>query len=179
MRKQDGIVILGIGNVLMSDEGLGVRVVEKLVEEYSFPESVEIYDGGVTGMMGLLPIIEDAGRLIIVDAINAPGDPGDLFRRAIDEFRLSMPKKLSIHDVGIMECLAIAEVNGRSPETTVVIGAKPADITTPGTRLTDVIRGRLEDLVSMVIEEARGFGVEIKKKSPGDPVRAGTDAGCC
>ena len=139
-----------------------MRVVEKMMGEYSFPDNVELFDGGVTGMMGLLPIIEDADHLIILDAVNGPGEPGALYRYTLEDFKLVMPKKLSIHDVGILECLAIAQTLGKSPTTVTVIGAKPYDISTPAMSLTNVVESKLDDLVVMALAELRALGAEAK-----------------
>lgn len=158
--------VLGVGNLLLSDEGIGVHVAKKLLAEYSFPDNVDVYDGGVTGMMGLLPIIEESDRLIVIDAIDGPGKPGELYRYTLDDFRLFIPKKLSAHDVGLLECLTIAEVNGRSPETVTVIGVKPKDIKTYSMDLTSVISSKVGDLAGMVMEELRAMGIEIAKKAP-------------
>lgn len=141
----------------MKDEGVGVRVVEKIMENYSFPENVEIYDGGVTGMMGLLPLIEEADHLVVVDAINGPGNPGTLYRYMGDEFKHVIPKKLSPHDIGFVECLTIADINERLPESVVIIGVKPEDIKTREMGLTETVSSVLDDLVNNTIEELKAL----------------------
>ncbi|MGK7346144.1 MAG: HyaD/HybD family hydrogenase maturation endopeptidase [Candidatus Nitrospinota bacterium M3_3B_026] len=152
------IAVIGVGNVLLSDEGLGVRAAERLMAEYDFPENVEVYDGGVTGMMGLLPIIEEADSLVILDAVNGPGEPGTLYRHTLDDFRKVIPKKMSIHDVGVMECLAIAQVTGRLPRSVIILGMKPGDMTTPGMRLTDTVEKRIGELARMAVDELAAMG---------------------
>ncbi len=154
------IIVLGIGNILMSDEGVGVRAVEAFKEKYTFSENVEIYDGGTTGMMGLLPLIEEADHLIVIDAVNGPGEPGSLYRYTLDELRLNIPKKLSPHDIGFLECLSIAEINGRLPESVVIIGIKPKDIKTRRMELTEAVAGNIGNLVSMTLMELKTLGVE-------------------
>ncbi len=154
------IIVLGIGNILMSDEGIGVRAVEAIKEKYTFSENVEIYDGGTTGMMGLLPIIEEADHLIVIDAVNGPGEPGALYRYTLDELRLNIPKKLSPHDIGFLECLSIAEINGRLPESVVIIGVKPEDIKTRRMELSEPVAGKIGNLVSMTLAELKTLGVE-------------------
>jgi len=154
------IIVIGIGNVLLSDEGVGVRVVERIKTGYDFPPNVEVYDGGATGMMGLLPLIEDADHLIVIDAVNGAGRPGSLYRFTIDDFKLTMPKKMSAHDVGLVECLAMTEITGRSPESVVILGVKPEDIKTFGMTLSDTVEAKLDDLEKMVLGELRSLGVK-------------------
>ncbi len=167
MSVEPKIIVIGIGNILMSDEGVGVRVVEKIMAEYSFPENVEIYDGGATGMKGLLPLIEDADHLIVVDAIKGPGEPGSLYRYTHSDFRLNIPKKMSVHDIGFIECLTVAEINERMPETVAIIGVKPEDMSTPGMELTETLKAKLDDLVKMTLDELRSLNVESIPKKAG------------
>lgn len=164
---QKTIIVIGIGNILMSDEGVGVRVVEKLMAEYSFPDNVEIYDGGSTGLKGLMPLIEDADHLIVVDAINGPGEPGALYRYTVEDFKLNIPKKLSAHDVGLLECLTYAEINERLPESVIIIGVKPVDMTTPSMELSQAISLKVSGLVDMSLHELRKLGAEPRHNEVG------------
>ena len=152
------ITILGIGNILLKDEGVGVRVVERLLAGYRFPENVAVYDGGVTGLMGLLPIIEDTDHLIVVDAIKGDGPPGTLYRYPLSEFRLCLPKKLSMHDVGFVECLTVSELNGTLPKSTVVVGVQPEDFSSLEMGLTDTVQKTVTPLVEMVMKELAALG---------------------
>lgn len=155
----DRVTVLGIGNILMSDEGVGVRAVQKLMEEYTFPTNVELIDGGTTGLHGILPIVEDADRLIVIDAVNGKGEAGSLYRYTLEDFRLTFPKKLSAHDIGFVECMAVTEVNGRLPKSVVIVGIKPADMTNLGMELTPGIEEKLGDLVDMVLAELAELGI--------------------
>ncbi|VAX25135.1 hypothetical protein MNBD_NITROSPINAE02-1684 [hydrothermal vent metagenome] len=160
MSAPETIVVIGIGNILMSDEGVGVRVVERLMAEHSFPDNVEIYDGGSTGLKGLMPLIEDADHLIVIDAIKGPGEPGALYRYSVEDFRLNIPKKLSAHDVGLLECLTYAGINEKMPESVIIIGVKPFDMTTPSMELSGAIHQKVSDLVDMSLNELRRLGAE-------------------
>jgi len=151
--------VLGIGNILMTDEGVGVHAVNKMMEEYTFPSNVELIDGGTTGLHGILPIVEDAERLIVIDAVNGKGEAGSLYRYTLKDFRLTFPKKLSAHDIGFVECMAVTEVNGRLPKSVIIIGIKPVDMTTPGMELTSHIDARLNDLIDMVLSELTEMGI--------------------
>lgn len=153
------ITVLGIGNILLKDEGVGVRVLERLRSDYRFPENVALYDGGVTGLMGLLPIIEDTDHLIVIDAIRGDSPPGTLYRYSLSEFRLRLPKKLSMHDVGFVECLTIAELNGTLPKSTVILGAQPEDYLRMEMGLTETLQKTLVPLAEKVLRELAALGV--------------------
>jgi hydrogenase maturation protease len=155
----DKVTVLGIGNILMSDEGVGVHAVNKMMEEYRFPPQVELIDGGTTGLHGILPIVEDTDSLIVIDAVNGKGEAGSLYRYTLEDFRLTFPKKLSAHDIGFVECMAVTEVNGRLPKSVVIVGIKPADMTTPGMELTPGIEAKLDDLIGMVLGELAALGI--------------------
>lgn len=159
MGDKPKIIVLGIGNILQSDEGVGVRVVEKLIRDYSFPENVELYDGGTTGMHGLLPLIEEADHLIAIDAVNGKGEPGEIYRFTLHDFKLTIPKKISAHDVGFIECLAVAELNDSLPKSTVVIGIQPEDMETMSAELSLCIKEKFDDLVRLTLQELSSLGV--------------------
>lgn len=150
------VIVLGIGNILLSDEGVGPKVALKLSSEYRFPPNVDIHDGGTIGL-GLLPYIEEADCLLIIDAIDGPGEAGSIYRYTVDDFKLNIPKKMSIHDVGLIECLALAELTGRIPRQTIIIGVKPASLK-PGMELTEAVAAKVDRLVEMAVEEITKFG---------------------
>ncbi|MBI5815015.1 MAG: HyaD/HybD family hydrogenase maturation endopeptidase [Nitrospinae bacterium] len=157
------IIVLGVGNILLSDEGVGVRVAEKLLAEYSFPPNVQIYDGGTLGL-NLLPFIEEADHLIVLDAVNGPGEPGSLYRYTAEDFTLAMPKKMSAHDIGLIECLAIAQINDELPKSVVIIGVKPEDIRSYKMELTETIGPKAEEMAKMALAEIESLGFRAEKK---------------
>lgn len=159
MSNKPKVTVIGIGNILQCDEGVGVRVVEKLINDYSFPENVSLYDGGTTGMHGLLPLIEETDSLIVIDAVNGKGEPGEIYRFTLDDFKLTIPKKLSAHDIGFIECLAVAELNGSLPKSTVVIGIQPEDMETMSMELSELVKERIDDLVHLTLTELSSQGV--------------------
>ena len=102
--ESEHIMILGVGCILFSDEGFGVRVIEKLEERYTFPQNVSIVDGGALGV-NLLGVISQADQLIVVDAIRNQGNPGDLYRLAGEQIPQRIRAKNSIHQVDFLEAL--------------------------------------------------------------------------
>ena len=151
------ILVLGIGNLVMSDDGIGVRVVQLLQERYCFPEQVTVLDGGTLGL-DLLPRIEDARRLLIVDAVNIDSPPGTLARLTGDEIPHAMETKLSPHQMGLQDLLAVASLLGYSPEETVLWGVQPESIEM-ALQLSAPVEAQLEPLVGKVLEELAAWGV--------------------
>ena len=117
--KSKRITILGVGNILFRDEGVGVRVVERLYEEYDFPENVNLVDGGVLGL-GLLGVISETDHLIVVDAIRNQGEPGTLYRLEGDEVPRRLYAKNSLHQVDLLETLAVTPALDHEPETVIL-----------------------------------------------------------
>jgi hydrogenase maturation protease len=155
------ILVLGVGNILLKDEGVGVRLIEHLQAEYAFSPNVRLMDGGTLGIR-LLDDITAADHLIVVDAVRNDQPPGTLYRLPAEELKRCVSFKNSLHQTGLLETLAYAEMLGQRP-TTVVVGIEPADISPWGTELTPSIRKRLDDLAEKVLEEIQRAGGEATK----------------
>lgn len=122
-----GTVVLGVGSTLMGDDGLGVRAVEALRARWPGDEDVVLLDGGTWGMQ-ILPYIEAAERLLIVDAVKAGGEPGTLVRLDDDAIPRHLRQKLSPHQIELSEVLAVAQLRGAFPAEAVVLGIEPERI---------------------------------------------------
>lgn len=157
------ILVLGVGNTLLKDEGVGVRVIEQLQAMYSFSPNVRLMDGGTLGIR-LLDDITAADHLIVVDAVRNEQPPGTLYRLPAEELKLCVSFKNSLHQTGLLETLAYAEILEQRP-TTVVVGIEPEDITPWGTELTPTVMARVKDLVGKVIEEIQLAGGQAEKPS--------------
>jgi len=154
-------LLLGIGNILLKDEGLGVRAVETIRERYTLPEGVECLDGGVAGL-SLLPAIEASEHLIIIDALVSGRPPGTVERVEWDKVKKAPALATSAHQIGARELLALAEFEGRLPQT-VIIGMVPLD-TTPGSGLSSPISAAMPKLIAAIIQELERFDHKIKKR---------------
>jgi hydrogenase maturation protease len=159
---QKPIVVLGVGNILLKDEGVGVRAVESMQERYIFPPGVELVDGGVLGL-NLLPVIKEAKCLIVIDAVRKNQAPGSLYRFSGNDIPKRVYQKSSLHQVDLVEALTIAEILWNRPKT-VVLGVEPMDISPWGTELTPVIQGKVADLVKMALQELKLLGVKWQLK---------------
>jgi hydrogenase maturation protease len=151
------VMVLGIGCILYSDEGFGVRVVEKMEARYEFSDNVLLVDGGVLGI-NLLGVISKPDHLIVVDAIRNKGEPGDLYRLAGDQIPQRIRAKNSLHQVDFLEALTLCQALDKVPET-VIIGVEPEDIDTQSLELTPIIRTKIDPVIEMVLAELDRLGV--------------------
>ena len=145
------ITILGVGNILLSDEGVGVRVVEYLDRNYDFADNVQLVDGGVLGVR-LMGVVSDCDVLIVVDAVQNQGAPGTLYRLEGDQIPRRVLAKQSMHQLDLPEVLALCEAIDVFPEV-IVLGIEPRDIATMDVALTPDIEARLDQLADMVLGE--------------------------
>lgn len=150
-----GTVVIGLGNPLMGDDGVGLVVLERLRDEWRL-DGVELVDGGTWGL-SLLPAIEDAERLLLVDAIAAHAKPGDIVELSRDRLPIYLSRKLSPHQVDMRDALAVAELRGRLPNDVVAIGVQP-ELVALGTELSATVARQLEPLVRAVIAQLERWG---------------------
>jgi hydrogenase maturation protease len=150
------IMVLGIGCILYTDEGFGVRVVEKMEKRFEFPDNVLLVDGGVLGI-NLLGVISKPDHLIVVDAIRNKGKPGDLYRLEGDQIPERIRAKNSLHQVDFLEALTLCQALEKVPKT-VIIGVEPEDIETQGLELTPPIQAKVEPVIEMVLAELVRLG---------------------
>jgi hydrogenase maturation protease len=155
------ILVLGIGNSLMNDDAVGVTAIEELQARYTFPAGVTVVDGGTLGL-DLLPMLEGVKKLLIIDAIDMGAKPGDLFRLAGEEVPRAFASKLSVHQMGVQDLLAVAELQGHVPEELVVWGVQPGSIEME-MRLTPAVSAALSPLLDGVARELTGWGVKLKE----------------
>jgi hydrogenase maturation protease len=150
------IMVLGIGCILYTDEGFGVRVVEKMEKRFEFPDNVLLVDGGVLGI-NLLGVISKPDHLIVVDVIRNKGKPGDLYRLEGDQIPERIRAKNSLHQVDFLEALTLCQALEKVPKT-VIIGVEPEDIETQGLELTPPIQAKVDPVIEMVLAELVRLG---------------------
>ena len=144
------ILILGIGNLLLSDDGVGVQTVWRL-QQKQLPEEVQVVDGGTCGL-DLLQFLEGVDRLIIVDAIKAGQPPGTLIRMANEEVPAYLALKVSPHEIGLPELLFTAKLRDIYPPEVVVLGVQPESLET-GVDLSPVVAAQVDVLVEKILAE--------------------------
>ncbi len=158
------ILALGLGNILNRDEGAGVyalKELEKILPE-AIKSQVELVDGGVLGM-DLLPYVERASHLLVLDAVDIGAQPGEVREYAKDEIELFYHGRISWHQLGFQEVLAVAKVRGKYPENVYLIGAQPADIKA-GIRLSRKVNNSVQKMAKRAAEVLESWLGEIKKK---------------
>jgi len=155
-------MVLGVGNILLQDEGLGVRALVHLSAHYSLPAEVTVVDGGALGL-NLLPLIEDTDALLIIDAIAADQEPGSILRLEGEDISSALALKMSMHQVGLRELLAVSDLRQTLPSRLVLWGMQPASIGW-GLELTPPVAAGLDGLVEEVVEELRSWGVKAQPR---------------
>jgi hydrogenase maturation protease len=153
------ILVLGIGNVLLTDEGIGVRALKELERRYTFPENVELLDGGTAGIE-LLRHIRNRDYLIIIDAMKFNQEPGTVSRVAGNDVPAAFRTRISPHQLGLSDLLAAAMLTGELPENLVLFGVEPESLDI-GLNLTDTVEASVEKLTGAVIDELRSVGCSI------------------
>lgn len=150
-----GTVVLGLGNPLMGDDGVGLAALARLREGWHL-DDVELVDGATWGL-ALLPVIEDATRLILVDAIAAGEQPGTVVVLERERLPIYLSRKLSPHQVDLRDALAVAEWRGLLPADVVAIGIQPERVAL-GTELSPVVDDAMARLTGRIIARLRGWG---------------------
>jgi hydrogenase maturation protease len=153
-------LVLGLGNPLMRDDGVGISALGRLREAWAFDDGVRLEDGGTWGM-NLLPLIEDAERLVLLDAIRAGTAPGSLVVLERDQLPRLFALKMSPHQIDLREILALAELRGRLPAEAVAVGVEPADVEL-GDGLTPAVAARVDEAVAVVVDRLRRMGHECR-----------------
>lgn len=155
-------VVLGVGNVILADEGVGVRVVEALERDCILPDGVLAIDAG-TASMEMLEDLSNLDFLLVVDAIAAGRAPGELVRLAGDEVPVFFRRNLSPHGIGLSDVLASLEFMGAEPKETVILGVQPVSMEL-STELTPTIAARVPELVAQVVDELTWRGYDCKSR---------------
>ncbi len=158
---ENRVLVLGLGNVLLKDEGVGVHVAGQL-QKLDLPGNVEVIDGGTAGLDILLSQ-EGLYKLVVIDATRAGKRPGTIYKtrfKAAEKDRLTQifsnaeQSKISLHQVGLIDALAAAERMSCAPEEIVIIGVEPREMAY-GLELTEQVKQRLAEIVDTVLEEIK------------------------
>lgn len=142
------ILVLGVGNILLGDEGIGVRVIETMVAK-SLPENMELLDGG-TAAVDLMSVLEGREKVIIIDAVKGGGEPGALYRFTPDDVEDLENIHTSLHQVGLLEVLLQMKYLGSMPPAIIIIGVEPE-----GLDWSLELSPRVKEVIPRVIELVR------------------------
>ncbi len=162
-------LVLGIGNVLWADEGFGVRAVEALHARYALPDGVSVIDGGTQGLY-LFGAIAAARRVLVFDAIDFGLPAGTLRVLRDGEVPAWKAVKMSPHQTGFNDILALAQLRGESPEAITLIGVQPEELSDLGGSLRDSVKARIPDAVELAVSELAAWGFPPRRRERGSTV---------
>lgn len=156
------ILVLGIGNLLLQDEGAGVRAVEEFERKYVAPLGVELLDGGTSGIE-LLQYIQGKDSLIILDVVKSGNPPGTIIRLEGKDVPALFQKRISPHQLGLSDLLAVSQLTDRMPKQVVLFGIEPKSIET-GLEMSEEVGRSIGSLADMVAQELVSLGLDVTTK---------------
>jgi len=162
MKKSD-IKVLGIGNLLMHDDGAGIHTINMLIENYAFEPEIQLIDGGTMGSE-LLPIFEEADKLIIVDAVNFNEKPGFIGTIENDDILTRLMTKLSMHHLGLTDVLSQVKLLDIEPSQIYLVGIQPEELNEMTMELSEAVSSRMDKMVEIVRGKLSEWGVESRLK---------------
>ena len=158
----NSIVVLGVGNILLTDEGLGVHVVEDLKANYTFTPQVTLIDGGTMGME-LLTYMRGMKKILLIDAINGGKNPGTVYEFPHRELEQYFTDHISVHEVGMQDILRIRAIQENPLEDAIVIGVEPESLEI-GFEPSVAVQQALPEVKARVLSVLRGWGIQIEPK---------------
>lgn len=156
------ILVLGIGNLILQDEGLGIQAIQQLQAQFEIPPEIEILDGGTSGMELLTPI-SDAEQIIILDAVKTGKPAGTIIRLDNEEIPTFFRTKVSPHQIGLADVLAAATLTDSMPRNLVLFGVEPLEIDL-GMELSAPVAEQIPCLVQMIVDELKEMGIILQLK---------------
>jgi hydrogenase maturation protease len=161
MNQKQNITILGLGNILVGDDGFGVHFITWFSERYHLPENVSLVDGGTAGL-GLLNAVTGADFLIVIDAIKANDAPGSIYRFTKEDMTDYLPPPTSAHEVEFLDVLAMADLLGQCPPV-VFLTVVPEKYDTMELKISDLMMKRFADMERLLLEELTGLSVKPER----------------
>lgn len=163
MTAQKKTGILGIGNLLLSDEGFGIHTIHYLEANYAFPETIRINDAGTAGIY-MAPFLEECDPILVIDVVDLDAEPGSVHCfNSKDIGTGTIPTKMSPHQLGLLEMLAICKLRDSEPETVDFFCVVPADLQT-SMELSPQVAPRVKEIAEKIVERLRQSGHSITDK---------------
>ena len=150
------VLILGVGNLLLTDDGFGVHVINEL-RNTPLPPNVTLIEAGIVSHQ-LIPELHGADLLIFVDAVEAGDTPGSIFRFRPEDMRFMSQMKASLHEMSLMDVLHMTALTGNRPEA-IIIAVQPKDVRSCSLELNDEIRAVIPKVIELIFEELKKHGV--------------------
>lgn len=161
VKTESKVAVIGVGNILLQDEGVGIHIVNALIKDYRFDPPIEIVDGGTTGM-DLIPYFEENDKIIIVDAVNFDKEPGFIGSIENEDILTVLTTKLTMHHLGLTDVLSTMKVHDIKPEQMFLLGIQP-DSLELDMELTDVIANRIPRMMEVLQQKLAEWGVKSEK----------------
>ena len=168
------LLVLGLGNPLCQDDGVGVVAVARLLERWSTGPGVKMLEGGTLGLW-LLPLLESYRTVLLVDAIRADGEPGTLVRVEGEEVARAAAHRLSVHQVGVGDLMDAAQLRGTLPPKLTLLGVVPEAVSL-GLGLTPRVERALPLLIQRVLDTCAELGHPLRPRT-NDASLVGADDG--
>ncbi len=164
MENNKKIGILGIGNLIVGDEGFGVHTVRYLEEHYEFPDNVLIKDGGTAGIY-MSPFLEACDPVLVIDVVDIDAEPGSMHYYSSDDVKAGkISTRMSPHQLGLLEILEICKLRDAAPETLEFYCVVPHKLET-STELSEVVTPRVKEISDIVLKRLAELGVEVTQRS--------------
>lgn len=161
-RLGEKIAVLGLGNILLQDEGIGVHALEALRKDYSFPKNVRLIDGGTMGL-DLLAFIEGMDKALIIDAVNIQKEPGTIVTIEDEDIPSFLSAKLSVHQIAFPDVLSALKLLGTMPAKITLVGIQPQSIET-GLNMSEAVKKNFDRLIETVIQRLDEWGVKVTRR---------------
>lgn len=146
------ILILGVGNLLLKDDGFGVHAVRE-IEKSALPENVHLLEAGTVSHQ-FLPLFNESDYLLVVDAVDAGDTPGSIYKFSPEDVTYSKEQKLSLHQMSLLDVLGMASLTGRVPKT-LIFGVQPEDVSSWSLELSDAVRGAIPKIKELIFAELK------------------------
>jgi hydrogenase maturation protease len=156
------VTILGLGNILMQDEGIGVHIANLLNDEFEFTPPISIIDGGTTGS-DLLPYFDDSKKVLILDAVNFGKKPGYIETINDDDILAMLTSKISLHHLGLSDVLSMTKMLDIKPEAIALVGIQPYKMELD-LQVSSVLKERFDQILKEALSVLSGWGISWTKK---------------
>ena len=163
MSSSPEVVVLGLGNILTEDEGIGVHAANHLQEHYHFKPEIEIVDGGTSGL-DLLPFFGPEKSILIIDAVNFEMEPGTVGKLEDDAILAQLDPKISLHHLGLSDLISVAELLDKKAKRMTLLGIQPKSMENLDLEMTPTIKGVFDKVIENALHILKEWGIESHKQ---------------
>ena len=157
------VVVIGLGNILMEDEGIGVHAIRHLEENYRFKPEIEIVDGGTSGL-DLLPFFGPQKSILLIDAVNFNMEPGTVASLKDEAILAQLDPKISLHHLGLSDLISISELTDRKAKKMTLLGIQPKSMENLDLEMTETIKGVFDKVIRNALRILDEWGIESSKR---------------